>query len=55
MTWKLYDLNGRIIGSDSHNQVSRIEIAMGHLASGTYVLRLETAKEVAVVKVMKNQ
>lgn len=53
ISWRLLDLNGKIVASDTHFQVSRIEIPVNQLPSGSYFLQLNSEKEIAVLKIIK--
>lgn len=55
ITWRLYNLNGKVMARDTHYQGTRIEIPVSELSSGSYFLKLESEKQIAVIKVIKTQ
>ena len=49
----IYDNTGKLINTQSFNEQAEIQLNVEHLASGTYMLHLQTAEGTAVKKLVK--
>src|SRR5690606_15714837 len=49
----VYDVTGKLINTQNYNNEAEIQLNVEHLASGTYMLHLQTAEGTAVKKLVK--
>src|SRR5690606_4629981 len=50
---EVYDTTGKLINTQNYNNEAEIQLNVEHLASGTYMLHLQTAEGTAVKKLVK--
>src|SRR5690606_28623908 len=50
----IYDISGKVINTQTFNKENEVQLNVEHLASGTYMLHIQTSEGTAVKKLVRN-